>query len=201
MADIYTSSEDELTISDIISKGLKVRAPKWTVMRLALAYSLKIPSPPDESLDRIPERDKGSEYHFEQVTGHNQGRSSTGQQQDYTDAICGLLSVYGNQDLFANADEFRRQLQRHIRRGLREFRRGWREGHDFYQYLFQELCAGSLQEPESVASDFAELLMHALLEIGVQGEVMSSQDGPRITRYLIRLQDTYHLDRVRRGLD
>ncbi|MBF0136836.1 MAG: FtsK/SpoIIIE domain-containing protein [Magnetococcus sp. DMHC-1] len=201
MADIYTSSEDEKTIKDVLFKGLRVKAPKWTVMRLALAHSLKIQTPPDEELDRVLEKEKGSEYHLEQVTGRNQGRSATGQQQDYTDAICGLLSIHANQDLFADDAAFRTHLQRHVRRGLREFRRGWRESHDFHQFLYQELCAGLGRETENSGADFALLLIDALGEIGVQGEIISTQDGPRITRYQVRLEYPNHLDRVRRGLD
>lgn len=199
MADIYTSLGDEETIQDVLSKGLKVKAPKWTVLRLALAHSLKMHSLPDEDLDRLDK--KGSEYHLEQVTGRNQGRSATGQQQDYTDAIRGLLSVHANRDLFADDAAFRTHLQRHIRRGLREFRRGWRESHDFYQFLYQELCAGVGREEESRGTDFADLLIGALSEIGVRGEITDAQDGPRITRYLVHLEDPNHLDRVRRGLD
>ncbi len=198
MADVYTSREDEKTIEDILSRGLQVKAPKWTVMRLALAHSLRIPSPPDEALDRVKE--KGSEYKLEQVTGQGQGRSSVGQ-QDYTDAIRGLLNVYTREDLFADDKAFRTHLQRHIRRGLREFRRGWRDGHDFYQFLYQELCAGQEQEYEAEETDFGVRLIVALGEIGVRGEVTESQDGPRITRYLVRLEDPNHLDLVRRGLD
>ncbi|MBF0096303.1 MAG: DUF87 domain-containing protein [Magnetococcales bacterium] len=199
MGNIYTSAEDESTIDDVLSKGLKVKAPKWTVMRLALAHSLKMHSAPDEELDRIDK--KGFDYDLEQLTGHNQGHSSTGQKQDYTDAIRGLLSVHANQDLFADDASFRRHLQRHIRRGLREFRRGWRESHDFYQFLYQELCAGVERESESRDTDLSSLLIAALGEIGVRGEITATQDGPRITRYLVHLEDPNHLDRARRGLD
>lgn len=41
-------------------------------------------------------------------------------------------------NLFSYRDS-KRLLQRHIRRGLREFRTGWRVGHDFHDYLYQEL--------------------------------------------------------------
>lgn len=200
MADITISREDDKTIADILTKGLFMpKVPKWTALRLALAHSLRIASPPDESLDRVAER--GSEYSLEQVTGQGQGRSLVGQQQDYTDAIQGLLSVYTGEDLFADDKAFLKYLKRHIRRGLREFRRGWRENHDFYQFLYQELCPGQDQGPLEDVPDFAERLVTALDEIGVSGEVTEAQDGPRITRYLVRLEDPNHLDRVRRGLD
>ncbi|MBF0131946.1 MAG: DUF87 domain-containing protein [Magnetococcales bacterium] len=199
MADIYTSREDEATVDDVLSKGLKVKAHKWTVLRLALAHSLKIPSQPDEELDRVAER--GSEYQLEQVTGQGQGRNPVGQQQDFTDAICGLLSMHLGEDLFRDERAFRRHLQRHIRRGLREFRRGWRDSHDFHQFLYQELCAGVDREAEAGATDFGLLLVNALAEIGVRGEIVETQDGPRITRYQVRLEDPNHLDKVRRGLD
>ncbi|MBF0293900.1 MAG: DUF87 domain-containing protein [Magnetococcales bacterium] len=200
MADIFTSRDDEKTIEDILHKGLLMgKAPKWTVMRLALARSLRLPTPPDEALDQIGTR--GSEYGLTQVTGQGQGRSPFGQQQDFTDAFRGMLSIHSGEDLFADEKAFVRHLQRHIRRGLREFRRGWRDGHDFYQYLYQELCAGQDQNPTADTSDLGERLVAALLEIGVRGEVAETIDGPRITRCLVRLMDANHLDRVRRGLD
>ncbi|MBF0162578.1 MAG: DUF87 domain-containing protein [Magnetococcales bacterium] len=199
---VITSREDEQTIEDILNKGLRIKAPKWTVLRLALAYSLRIPSPPDEALDTVREREKsGSEYKLEQLTGQGQGRNINGQQQDYTDAIQGLLSIYTRMDLFADETAFRTHLQRHIRRGLREFRRGWRDGHDFYQFLYQELCAGQEQVPVAEEAGFGARLEVALAEVGVQGVVTESQDGPRITRYLVRMEDPNHLDRVRRGVD
>ncbi|MEO5331153.1 MAG: FtsK/SpoIIIE domain-containing protein [Magnetococcus sp. YQC-5] len=200
MAKIFTSREDEDTMTDVLNKGLQIKAPKWTVMRLALAHSLRIPSPPDTELDRVKER--GSEYGLEQVTGQGQGRSLIGQQLDLTDAFRGLLTVYSGEDLFVNDKSFFIHLQRHIRRGLREFRRSWRENHDFYQFLYQELCAGQDREVGAEIIDFAQQLVTALNEIGVTGEVSEEpHDGPRITRYLVRLEDPNHLDRVRRGLD
>ncbi|MBF0621386.1 MAG: DndE family protein [Magnetococcales bacterium] len=200
MADIFTSQEDEKSIENILLKGLMVKAPKWVVMRLALAHSLKILSPPDEELDLIDQ--KGSEYHLEQVTGQGQGRSSsTGQRQDYTDAFRGLLSVYSDEDLFADERTFKKYLQRHIRRGLREFRNGWRDSHNFHEYLYQELCAGLSSTTNQTETDFKELLITALMEIGISGQITQTIDGPRITRYSVRLEDPNHLDHILRGLD
>lgn len=202
MADIYTSREDEKTIEDVLFKGLQVKAPKWTVLRLALAHSLRIPSPPDETLDRVLE--KGGEYDLEQVTGRGQGAGRVrtgGQQHDFTDAIRGMLGLYEDLDLFADDKAFRTHLQRHIRRGLREFRRGWRDGHDFHQFLYQELCAGQERGKETEETDFATRLISALAEIGVQGEVEATLDGPRITRYEIKLDDPNHLNLVNQKIE
>ena len=67
MAKIYTSAQDESLIELILVKGLQAKAPKWTVLRLALAKSLSISTPPEEGLKR--ENGKGGEYAFEQATG------------------------------------------------------------------------------------------------------------------------------------
>ena len=65
MADIYTSAQDEQIIDDILRYGFEVtpsptKWPKYISLRLALAKSLSIATPPDDSFDRIDK--KGTEY-------------------------------------------------------------------------------------------------------------------------------------------
>ena len=71
MAKIYTSQADEDTISLVLRKGFRAQGPKWTVLRLALALSLRQPDVPDESFDQI-EQGKGSEYTLELLNGRSQ---------------------------------------------------------------------------------------------------------------------------------
>jgi S-DNA-T family DNA segregation ATPase FtsK/SpoIIIE len=111
--EIYTDTQDEELIQSICLYGLNTsqkQVPKWTVLRIALAKSLQMSSPPDDSFDRLESR--GSEYRLEQVTGL--GKNS----DDFNDAICALLSVFHNENLFENEKRFWQLLQRHIRRGL-----------------------------------------------------------------------------------
>jgi DNA segregation ATPase FtsK/SpoIIIE, S-DNA-T family len=208
MADIYTSARDEETLRMVMEKGLGVPMndpargarglPKWLGLRLALSYSLHIPTPPDEDLDRVEER--GSEYHLEQVTGKGQMQPEGAPRQDFDDAFCVLLSVCHERDLFADFGTYRRLLQRHIRRGLRELRNGWRESHDFHEMLYQELLAdrnaGPVEQPRLRLE-----LEQGLQEIGVAGEIREALNGPRITRFLVYLADVNDLDRLKKGLE
>ena len=202
MADIYTGGDDEETIRLVLEKGLAVRnVPKWSVLRLALAHSLHIATPPSESLDRIEDRKNGSEYHLEQVTGRGLGSGADHEPtQDYDAATRALLSVYHDTDLLADTNAYKRLLQRHIRRGLREFRTGWRVGHDFHDFLYQELFS---QHQGSLAQELTltEELERGLTEIGVRGDIQKTLRGPRLTRFQLHLPDVNDLDRLKRGLE
>ena len=191
MAKIYTSAQDETLIETILHKGLRAKVPKWTVLRLALAKSLSLTTPP-EVLPR--DGGKGGEYAFEQLTGLGQGERA-----DYTEAIRALLSVYHDENLFEAEERFRELLEAHVRRGLREFRTGWRDSHDFHEYLLQELFGG--ESAGGAAPPNEEAVLRALREIGVQADILGSKDGVRLTRYLLRLADVHHLDRLKRGAE
>lgn len=197
MAKIYTSVNDEDIIERIQKKGLRTSIPKWAVLRLALARSLKLSTPPDEALDR---RDSiGSEYAFEQLTGLD----NKGQREDFTDLFRALLSVYHNENLFGDDDRYSKYLQRHIRRGLREFATSWRESHDFHEYLYQELLSDlrmSVYSNREKPHDQSDLGA-ALREIGVQAEIRQSREGARLTRYRLYLPDVNDRDRLNKGLE
>jgi S-DNA-T family DNA segregation ATPase FtsK/SpoIIIE len=122
MAKVYTSRSDEETVTVILRKGFLAQGHKWTVLRVALALSLKQPSPPSEDFDDLAGR-KDGEYTLEVLTGRSQKESDA-----FVDAFRALLSVYHQQDLFGDGNEalFARLLQRHIRRGLREIQTSWR---------------------------------------------------------------------------
>lgn len=203
MSDIAIGLLDEQTIEQVIEQGLGVRirkdASKWVALRLALAVSLRHPTPPDESLDHIEDRKGGNSYHLEQVTGAGLRNNEDEPRLDYDDATCALLSIYHEQDLFSDRTLYKRLLQRHIRRGLREFRTGWRETHDFHEYLFQELFSG--EGSESNEPDLAERLISALQEIGVEAQANRVVDGPRLTRFFLYLPSVDDLDKIKRGLE
>lgn len=194
MAKIYTSEQDERIIDSIRDRGLAVKTkPKWVVLRLALANSLKNPEAPEEDLDNISDRIQGSEYSFAQVSG-------SGQEKDYTDVYRAMLSVYHNMDLFSDEDTFRILLQRHIRRGLKEFRTSWLESHDFHEYLYQEFLS-DMEEDVFENQEQDKKIERALLEIGVFGKVESIWNGPRITRYMVLLNHANDLDKLKKGLE
>jgi hypothetical protein len=99
MAKVYTSRSDEETVAVILRKGFLAQGPKWTVLRVALALSLKQPSPPSEDFDDLAGR-KDGEYTLEVLTGHSQKESDA-----FVDAFRALLSVYHQQDLFGDGNE------------------------------------------------------------------------------------------------
>jgi hypothetical protein len=66
MAKIYTCEQDERIIDSIRDRGLAVKTkPKWVVLRLALANSLKNPEEPEEDLVNIADKIHGSEYSYD----------------------------------------------------------------------------------------------------------------------------------------
>jgi S-DNA-T family DNA segregation ATPase FtsK/SpoIIIE len=204
MVKIYPSKEDESFILKILGKqGLGTyKLPKWAALRLALAISLRIPTEPGEELDM---ETRGKEIDLKQLTGLGQDKDNTntrrGQSRDFTDAYRVLLSVYHNQDLFGDDEQFRVLLQRHIRRGFREMRTSWRESHDFHEYLFQELFSDASRQSHYNVDLLEDRLLDALMQIGVHAEIRDSLSGPRITRTLIYLKDVHDLDRLRKGLE
>lgn len=202
MAKIYTSQDDEALIKDVLRHGFNTpNAEKWTVLRLGLALSLRIQTEPDDALDSALPR--GSEYAFEQLTGEHKLSDEHGL-LDYTDAFRALLSAYHDEDLFVDEERFRKLLQRHVRRGLREMRTSWRIGHDFAGYLAQELFAGidsSGKVTTATSGDAREKLVKALTEVGVRTQLREVLNGPRLTRYRLLLDDVNHADRLKRSVD
>jgi len=200
MADIYTDAEDERTIVEVLLHGLGTpRAPKLRVLRIALARSLQIPTPPANELDGSSLG--GSEYALERITGAGQSADEEGR-RDYDLAVRAMLSIYHGEDMFHGEESdrrYRRCLQRHIRRGLQEIRTTWRPGHDFHGFLYHELFAAATTKP--VRFDLAQEIIAGLREIGVSAQIRGVENGPRISRYRVYLDDVNHYDKVKRGLD
>lgn len=196
MAKIYTGQSDEKTIELIKSKGLEISSlPKWVALRLALALSLKIPESPGADWETIEDRSGGgSEYSYEQLSGE-------GQEEDYTEVFCALLSVYHEEDLFSNPEMYRRYLQRHIRRGLHEIRTSWKDGHDFHAFLGQDIFTVERDRTDRVQHDISHDLESVLQEIGVGGKIQNSLEGVRLSRYLIHLENLQDLERLEKNLE
>lgn len=200
MADIFTSKTDELIIDQVLQYGFSSgKAPKYTVLRLALAKSMRIQTAPDDLFDEIDE--KGKEYPFSVLTGKAYSEDMDGI-RDFDDAVCALLSTYHDEDLFENPKRYRTLLQRHIRRGLYEIRSSWNRSHDFIVYLQEELFAGLDINPAQQESPTIDtVLIEALKEISVAAEIKNKIQGPRIDRYFLYLPNIQHLDQLKRGLE
>lgn len=201
MVDIYTSAEDENIIEQVLIYGFRTpKAPKYRVLRLALAKSLRMEAMPESDLDTISSSGKGSSYDLKQVTG--QGRSDEGKSSmDYDDAARALLSVYHNEDLFASDKRYAGFLQRHVRRGLRELRTTWNRSHSFANWLREELFfdAGTPMVGTLQAVDRG-MLESALREIGIEAEIQQSKQGIRLDRFSLYLANINHLDFLKKGL-
>lgn len=196
MAKVYTSRQDEDTIELVKRKGFLADGPKWTVLRLALALSLKQTEPPEESYDHF-EDGRGGEYALEQLTGRGQGET-----EGFVDAFCAVLSAYHGEDLFAeDGERYVLWLQRHMRRGLREIRTSWRESHDFHEYLLQELFSAPGNGNDSSWAESPEAIRRALQEVGVRAEILERQEGPRVSRYRLRLPDVEDFSQLERSLE
>ena len=197
MSDIYTSKKDEEVISRVLKSGLELddKEPKWKVLRIALAKSLQIETEPDDSLDKVP-TDRKKEYNLQQVTG--KGKDNTLKTQDWDSACRSMLGVYHNQDFFSDEAGYRKLLQRHIRRGLREIDISWKSGSDFHAWLSHEFFS-NLQFAPTEVTEHHDQLVAAFSEIGIRAEISEVSTGPRLIRYKIYLADINELDRLKRG--
>lgn len=203
MADINTNLRDEKTIQDVLRDGLEMKnAPKQVVLRIALAKSLQITTAPDESYDYIASDDKGGEYKTARVSGVGLPPDDKGR-QDFDAAMRSILSIYHEENLFEgeNAEKrYRQLLQRHVRRGLHEIRTTWRTNHDFHSFLYHELFS-SANPVVSPSNSRQEELLAGLKEIGVTAQIRDVEEGARISRFSVYLDNVNHLDKVKRGLD
>lgn len=192
MSRVYISEQDEIVVKQIMRKALRAsdREPKWKALRIALSLSLARPDAPSEEYDDY--RPKGGDYSWEQVCGQ-------GLDADYTDSYRAILSAFHDTDLFTDEKgDFARLLQRHIRRGLSEIRTGWRETHDFYEFLYQELLSRT-PVINSPAPDTGQKLVAALQEIGVMAEITEQSEGPRLLSFNLLLGDATQFRALQRA--
>jgi S-DNA-T family DNA segregation ATPase FtsK/SpoIIIE len=194
MGELFFSRSDVDTIDQILKSGLEIpKGHKWQALRFALARSLQIVEPPGKTYDAPPSPDRKSELLLEQVTGEGKGPT-----EDFTDVYRLLLSEYHGVDLFRSRKEFVENLQRHLRRGLDEIRRSWRDGNDFHDYLFQEFYYD--QQAEVPVDEHRDTLLTILKKLGVRATIREVAHGPRLTRYTLHLEGGDDLDRLRREL-
>ena len=95
--------------------------------------------------------DGKKEYNLQQVTG--KGKDNTLKTQDWDAACRAMLGVYHNQDFFSDEAGYRKLLQRHIRRGLREINVSWKSGSDFHAWLSHEFFSNLQSAPAEVTEN------------------------------------------------
>ena len=164
----------------------------WHVLRIALALSLKLKHPPDETFTK-PSVSK-AEPRLEQVIGTN----ST--DEDLSDIFQALISAHQGEDLFSDEDRFVELLQRHLRRGLAEIGAGWRKGNNFFDFVRQELLADIVSEEHESAVQ-PDKVTETLRELGVVCDLEDRTEGPRLTMLTLRLGSSGDLSRLRRIID
>ena len=196
---IHLDAEDRATIQDLIKYGVR-HSQQWIAGRLALARSLQMSDLPDpQAYRRLSQQSGGVELHAAQLTG--EGKSSD---EDITDLLRALLSVYEGRDLFEDEEGFHDALQRHVRRGLREFRNTWPANSDFHEYLMQELFFEDEPTRSTDEGEGAEVLGNrissVLGQLGIGAELLEAEEGPRLTRFKLTLEMLDDLDRLRKGV-
>ena len=196
---IHLDRADRETIQDIIKYGVK-HHEQWVGGRLALARSLQMSVLPDPQVYRkLSQQSGGVALHAPQLTGEGKGS-----EEDVTDVLRALLSVFEGRDYFDDEDGFHDALQRHVRRGLREFRNSWPANSDFHEYLLQELFFEDGPARSSDADEGATALggrISAVLgQLGIGAELLEAAEGPRLTRFKLTLEMLDDLDRLRKGI-
>ena len=196
---IHLDRDDRETIQDILRYGVK-HHEQWIGGRLALARSLQMADLPDARVyQKLSQQRHGVELHAAQLTGEGKGS-----EDDITDLLRALLSAYEGHDFFHDEDGFHDALQRHVRRGLREFRNTWPASSDFHEYLLQELFFEDEPTRSSEANGEAAALggrIAAVLgQLGIEAELLEAEEGPRLTRFKLTLAMLDDLDRLRKGV-
>ena len=139
------------------------------------------------------------ELHAAQLTGEGKGP-----EEDITDLLRALLSVYEGRDYFEDEEGFHDALQRHVRRGLRELRNTWPASSDFHGYLLQELFfedePARARDKDDGAAALGARISAVLGQLGIEAELLEAEEGPRLTRFKLTLEMLDDLDRLRKGV-
>ncbi|MCY3791508.1 MAG: FtsK/SpoIIIE domain-containing protein [Gemmatimonadetes bacterium] len=196
---IHLDRDDRETIQNILKYGVR-HHEQWVGGRLALARSLQMSDLPDpRAFQKQSQQRGGVELHAPQLTGEGKGP-----EQDITDLIRALLSVFEGRDYFEDEEGFHDALQRHVRRGLRELRNTWPPRSDFHEYLLQELFfedePASDRDKDEGAEELGGRISAVLGQLGIGAELLEAKEGPRLTRFKLTLEMLDDLDRLRKGV-
>ncbi|MDX9813393.1 MAG: FtsK/SpoIIIE domain-containing protein [Sulfurimonadaceae bacterium] len=187
MADIYTSREDELLIAKIINDGFNHNMHKYYILRLALAKSTQMPNFDDLDDYLNIKGDGRKEYLLKQVTGENS------QEEDYDKEIRVLLGYLHNLNLFENDSEYKKLLQKHIRRGLAEIDRSWKSSDSFYEYIYQDML-----EAISIEENSELDIIEAIDRAGIKAELVETIEASRLTHYKIRVLNSEDINNFKK---
>ncbi|TIM30558.1 MAG: DUF1832 domain-containing protein [Mesorhizobium sp.] len=197
VARVQLTEKDKKFIELVMTEGW--RRPGldyWTVARLGLARSLQLPIPPDPDIYPVlSTQEEGIQMHPAQLIGETKPG-----EDDYSDVYRAMISAYEGQDLFADETAFHAALQRHVRRGLATLAAEWTPGTDFNRYLLQDMFTEGL-ESEELANELGEQVTRIMAEMGVDGRLVGTAQGPRLSRFTYQLPLLDDLSRLKRGED
>lgn len=198
VARVRITPKEKDQLARIMKEGWNRDLEWWTIARIALTRSLQIAEAPDpETYATVSAKPGGAELHSPQLTGEGKGEG-----EDFTDLYRGLLSIYEGRDLFQDEDAFHDCLQRHVRRGIGVISADLSSGADINRYIVDELFAERTGASDGVEADsvaLGERVTKVLGQIGVGAKLLSSFEGPRLTRFTYELGLLDDLDRLRRG--
>ncbi|RWD27523.1 MAG: DUF1832 domain-containing protein [Mesorhizobium sp.] len=197
VARVQLTERDKNFIELVLGEGWRrPGADYWTVTRLALARSLQLSTPPDpEAFPVLPVQDQGIQLHPAQLIGETKPG-----EEDYSDVYRALISAYEGVNLFADDSAFHAALQRHVRRGLATLAAEWTPGTDFNRYLLQDMFAEG-PESDELANELGEQVTRVMAEMGVDGRLVGTAQGPRLSRFTFQLALLDDLSRLKRGED
>ncbi|NGP16526.1 FtsK/SpoIIIE domain-containing protein [Devosia aurantiaca] len=197
VARVQLTEKDKNILQQIMEEGWqRPDLDYWTIARLALARSLQMSNAPDpEAYPVLPVQENGIQMHPEQLIGETrQG------EDDYSDVYRAMISVYEGKDLFADEAAFHAALQRHVRRGIATLAAEWTPGSDFNRYLLQDMFTEG-PENDELAGELGDQVAGIMAEMGVDGRLIQTAQGPRLTRFTFQLTGLDDLSRLKRGED
>lgn len=197
VARVQLSEKDKGFIQQVMADGWqRPDLEWWTVARIALARSLQMPTPPDpETFPVLPVQEGGIQLHAPQLIGETKSGDD-----DYSDVYRAMISVYEGSDLFSDEVAFHAALQRHVRRGIAVLAAEWTPGTDFNRYLLQDMFTEG-EGKEELTDDLGDQVTSVMAEMGVDGRLVETAQGPRLTRFTYQLSLLDDLGRLKRGED
>ena len=141
------------------------------------------------------------ELHAAQLTGEGKGS-----EEDITDLLRALLSVYEGRDYFEDEDGIPRRLAAaRAPRSAGVPQHIWPASSDFHDYLLQELFFEDEPIPQLATADegaaaLGGRISTVLGQLGIGAELLEAEEGPRLTRFKLTLEMLDDLDRLRKGV-
>lgn len=186
MGDIFLTEDEGRQLDEILRYGFdSPKAPKWWAVNVAVARSLAMEGLPGDDFGKPHAgQGKGAEIHLEQIVGK---KSSHGDNIEY--ALKLMLGAKHKENIFENEPLFIDLLQKHTRRGLKDIKATWKRGNDFHDFLYQDFFYPHQSSSPVNTTEKKSSLSQAMHDLGIQYEIVGDPIvGPRMTRYIMRLQ-------------